>query len=172
MRGGRTWHDPARDVRLRFGTFSARHFSALGLLFAGGIAVQLVSAYTLLLGLVGLAASIAGWIVVPSRGWRRCLAVLPGIFGVASLLNGALTGSLVALTLMAWLLVRMRPLASYPVIALPFAAGIVLGQIFPQYGAGAVVAAVLALTLIASAWGGWLIALVQQRYPRRRMPSA
>ena len=164
------WADPTSGLPLRFGTHAVRLRLALVLLFVGGILVQLTSAYTLLIGVGGLAASVAGWCVVPAPGWRRALAVAPAVLGVAGMLGGASTAALVALTLAAWLFVRLRPAASYVVMALPVASSILLAQVFPQYGAGVIVAGTLGFVLAVAAWVGWLIAiLIDRRTVSRRM---
>ena len=164
------WADPTSGLPLRFGTHAVRLRLSLVLLFGGGVLVQLTSAYTLLIGVTGLVASVAGWCVVPAPGWRRALAVGPAVLGVAGLLGGASTGALVAFTLAAWLLVRLRPAASYVIIALPVASSIRLAQVFPQYGAGVIVAGSLALVLAVAAWVGWLIAVpIDRRRASRRV---
>lgn len=167
------WIDPTSALPLRFGTHALRLRVALALLFAGGILLQLTSAYTLLIAIAGLAASVAGWCLVPAPGWRRTVAAVPAVLGVVSLLGGASAGALTALTLAAWLLVRARPAASYLVLALPVAASILLAQLFRQYGAGAVVATVMGAVIVTSAWLGWSIAVGVERRAaaKRRMPS-
>ncbi len=150
--GTNGWREPTLLLPLRFGSYRTRYPVALGLLFTGGIALQFTSAYTLVLLAFGLCASVAGWIVLPAPGWRRVVAVGPALLGVASLLNGAQFGALLALTLAAWLLVRMRPLRSFIVLVLPTLASFVLGALFPQYGWGALVGAVMGVVLVASAW--------------------
>ncbi len=151
-------HEPTLEIPLRFGTYRARYLLAIGLLFAGGIALQLSSAYTLGFTLAGAAATVAGWIVVPAPGWRRALVAGPALFGVIALLGGAQSGGLLALTLGGWLIVRMRPLVSFVVVVAPVAAAYGLAGLFPQYGYGAVVGGVLGLVLVGSAWLARMIA--------------
>ena len=68
------------------------------------------------------------------------------------MLNGALSGAAIALSLAGWLLVRHRPLPAFAVVLLPAATAYVLGQVFPQYGGRAVVGAVLGTSVVAGAW--------------------
>ena len=164
------WREPTSRLALRFGAYRWRYVTALALLFLGGAALQFGSAYTLPLMLLGLTATVAGWCIVPAPGWRRTLAVGPAFFGVASLLNGAQSGGLIVLTLAAWLLVRVRPLASYLVLLFPAVCSYVLAQLFPQYGAGVVVGVVMGTVLVASAWLGRFIAAVP-RTSRRANPQ-
>lgn len=148
---------------------------ALGLLVGGGIALQLTSAYTLPLAIVGFTASVAGWVVVPARGWRRSLAVLPGVFGVAALLSGAGSAPLAAMTVAAWLLVRGRPAPSWVVLVLPIATGVVLGRVYTDYGAGVEIAVIVGITAIGSAWLGMLLNRTldaRRRTPTPRGPAA
>jgi hypothetical protein len=144
-----------------------RSIVAIGLLVAGGIAVQLTSAYTLPIAVLGFAASVAGWIVVPARGWRRCLAVLPGLLGVAALLSGTDGAPLVALTVWAWLLVRERPVLSWVVLLLPVGVGVGLASVVTQYGQGVVVAAACGAGAISSA----ILARMVSRFLDHRRPG-
>ncbi|HEV7956070.1 MAG: hypothetical protein JWL94_318 [Microbacteriaceae bacterium] len=146
------WREPTSSVPLRFGSYRYRYLGAVAALFVGGAALQFASVYTLPLALFGVAATVAGWVLVPAPGWRRFLAVGPALLGVASLLAGAQSGALLTLTLAAWLVVRMRPLHSFIVLLAPIAASLVLSSRFPQYGAGTVVCTVMGLVLTASAW--------------------
>jgi hypothetical protein len=150
--------EPALVIPLRFGTYRSRYLLALGLLFAGGILLQFSSAYTLGLTLAGAVATIAGWIVVPAPGWRRALVAGPALFGVIALIGGAESGGLLAITLGAWLIVRMRPLVSFVVLVAPVTAAYGLARLFPEYGYGAVVGGVLGLVLVGSAWLARMIA--------------
>ncbi len=163
-----TFTEPTAHLPLRYGTHRARYIAALALLFGGGILLQFTSAYTLLFAITGFAASAAGWIVIPGKGWRRQLALLTGLLGVAGLLNGAASGVLLALTLAGWLLVRQRPLLSYLVIALPAITALRLGDTFPQYGAGLIVVTALGSVMIGSAWIARAIAQALQGLRLRR----
>lgn len=170
MRGGGR-PAPAGATPLRFGTYRVRYLVAIGLLFAGGALLQFSSAYTLALTAIGLAASIAGWIVVPAPGGRRAAVLAPALLGVFALLGGAQSGGMLVLTLAAWLIVRMRPLVSFVVLVFPAAASYGLAQLFPHYGAGVVVAIAMTAVLVASAWAARLIAtttFAQRRITLRR----
>ena len=170
MRGA-GWAEPAGATPLRFGTYRVRYLLAIGLLFAGGALLQFSSAYTLALTAIGLLASVAGWIVVPAPGGRRAAVLVPALLGVFALLGGAQSGGMLVLTLAAWLVVRMRPLASFVVLAFPAAASYGLAQLFPHYGAGVVVGGAMAAVLVASAWAARLIAttaFAQRRITLRR----
>lgn len=114
--------------------------------------MQFASAYTLGLLLAGVIATIAGWIVVPSPGWRRCVALPCGLIGGAALLNGAPSSGLIAFGLAAWLLVRMRPAICWTALGIPLLTSMILAPLFPQYGAGVLVAVIMGTAVIGSAW--------------------
>ena len=165
------WTDPVGATPLRFGTHRVRYRAAIVLLFAGGALLQFSSAYTLAITAIGLSASIAGWILIPAPGGRRAAVLAPAILGVFSLLGGAQSGGMLVLTLAAWLIVRMRPLASFVVLVLPAAASYGLTQFFPHYGAGVVVGTAMGAVLVASAFLARLIAttaFAQRRIALRR----
>lgn len=159
------WNDRAAPLPLRYGSYRVRLVVAVTLLYGGGIALQLTSAYTLPIAVIGFVASVAGWVVVPASGWRRCVAVAPGVFGAAALLSGAASASLVAVSIAAWLFVRRRPAVTWAVLVLPIVAGVVLGGVYTQYGAGVEVAIVMGAVSIGSTW---LAALVSRRIESRR----
>lgn len=147
-----TWREPTLDLPLRWGTYRARYISAVVLLICGGLLFQITSAYTFYVGVFGAALMAAGWTVVPAAGWRRGWAGVPGVLGAAALLGGADSSPLAALTLASWLLVRHRPARSAVVLVFPVFSGTVLGQLFPQYGSGAIVATITLAVLIGCAW--------------------
>ncbi|MFP7762128.1 hypothetical protein [Marisediminicola sp. LYQ85] len=152
VRRNETWTEPTRNLPLRFGSHPGRLAVTVALLITGGIALQFASAYTLGLLFWGVVGSAAAWIVVPARGWRRAIALGPGVFGVASLLAGAASGALIGLTLAAWLLVRERRAVTYVLVCVPVAVAVTLAQFFPDYGWGFVVAPILGATVVGCAW--------------------
>lgn len=115
-----------------------------------------------------------GWAVLPSRGWRRVVAIPPSLFAMAALLAGP--SYLVALVLpfLGWLLVRHRPLRVVPMAAFVVAAGIVLGRLFPGYEGMLVALPVSVAIAVGSAWGARAVhaASARPRRTLRRMPPA
>jgi hypothetical protein len=152
------WREPTRELPLRWGGYRWRYAAAVALLLAGGLLVQAASVYAGYLLVGGLTAHIAGWIVLPARGLRRVAIALPSALAVGSLLFGSAGSILLVIPLAGWLYLRERPAIAYLVTVLPVLAGLLLGQLYPQYGQGAIVVAISALVLVASAWLGRSIA--------------
>ncbi|WP_165069749.1 hypothetical protein [Marisediminicola senii] len=164
------WREPAGAVPLRYGSYPVRYRLSLAMLWAGGIALQFTSAYTLPIAVLGFAASIAGWIIVPSAGWRRIIAIGPGLLGVAAMLAGTQGAALSALAVAGWLLVRMRPARSYVVVILPAGLAIALAGVFPQYGNGTIVAGVIGAAVLASTWAAYGLATTKRGRPQPARP--
>jgi hypothetical protein len=101
---------------------------------------------------LGLAAHVAGWLVLPARGGRRVVIAVPSAICAAGPLIGSLGSVLVVVCLVGWLWARQRPALSYLVLVFPVLSGIVLDQLFPQYGHGAVVVGVTAAVVVGAAW--------------------
>jgi hypothetical protein len=149
--------EPTALIPLRWGTYRLRYPLALVLLFAGGLLVQAASVYAGYFLGIGIAAHAIGWLVLPARGPRRVIVALPSAICAAAPLIGSLGSVLVVVCLLCWLWVRQRPAISYPVLLLPLISGVVLAQLYPQYGHGDIVVAVTVVVLVASAWlASWI----------------
>jgi hypothetical protein len=135
-----------------WGRQRVRFALALGMLFAGGLIVQTTSVFALWLMLLGAVVHAAGWVIVPGRGWRRSVAVVPSVVTMVLILNGASAMAALAMPLAAWLLVRQRAPLAYLVLGVPILTASVLAQFLAQYGQGAVVLLIAGITLIGSAW--------------------
>lgn len=168
---GDGWREPAARIPLRWGGYLGRYLAALTLILAGGLLVQATSAYATYLLVIGLAAHLLGWWILPSRGWRRLWASLLSAFVLVLLLTGGPSSAALVIPLAGWLFARERPARSYIVLVAPVAAGIVLGQAFPQYGYGAIVTAIAGVVLVGSAWLARLLANSGQT-PRQGAASA
>lgn len=165
------WREPAASIPLRWGGYRARYLAALALILAGGLLTQATSAYATYLLAIGLAAHLLGWWILPSRGGRRLWVSLLSAFVLVFLLVGGPSSAALVIPLAGWLFARQRPGRSYIVLVAPVAAGIVLGQAFPQYGFGAIVIAVAGVVLVGSAWLARLLANSGQT-SRQRAASA
>jgi hypothetical protein len=140
----------------------------LGMLFAGGLIVQTSSVFALWLMLLGAIVHAAGWIVVPGKGWRRSLAIVPGVVTMVLILNGASAMAALAIPLAVWLLLRERPLRAYLVLSIPIATAYILAQYLAQYGHGAIVLLISGIALTGSAWLAslpWAIRTVSSKPP-------
>ena len=102
-----------------WGRQRVRFTLALGMLFAGGLIVQTTSVFALWLMLLGAVVHAAGWVIVPGKGWRRSVAVVPGVVTMVLILNGASAMAALAMPLAAWLLVRERAALAYLVLGIP-----------------------------------------------------
>lgn len=116
------WHEPARDVQLRWATYPMRYGAGLGLL---GIALFLPPAFVAQIGILGpaliqLVLSLVGIAMMPTTIGRRLGAggiLLPTLalpylisFAFGGLLPAALP---VLLALAIWLVLRQRPGITY-----------------------------------------------------------
>jgi hypothetical protein len=165
------WREPTADIPLRWGGYRARYLAALALILTGGLLAQATSAYATYLLAAGLAAHLLGWWILPSRGWRRLWASLLSAFVLVLLLTGGPSSAALVIPLAGWLFARQRPARSYIVLVAPVAAGIVLGQAFPQYGFGAIVIAVAGAVTVGSAWLARLLANSGQTSRQRAASS-
>jgi hypothetical protein len=168
---GDGWREPTASIPLRWGGYLGRYLAALALIFTGGLLAQATSAYATYLLTIGVVAHLLGWWILPSRGWRRLWASLLSAFVLVLLLTGGASSAALVIPLTGWLFARQRPARSYVVLVAPVAAGIVLGQAFPQYGYGAIVTAIAGAVLVGSAWLARLLANSGQT-PRQRAASA
>jgi hypothetical protein len=146
------WREPATRIPLRWGGYLPRYVAAVSLLLGGGLLLQAGSAYSEQFIVIGFAAHVAGWLILPGRGARRATVALPSALLVGSLLLGGVTSVLLAVPLSFWLYLRHRPALSYIAALLPILSGTVLSALFPQYGHGAVIVSVSFVVIVAAAW--------------------
>lgn len=146
------WREPNVSLPLRWGGYRLRYSLAITLILAGGLVVQAGSVYAPQLITIGIAAHIAGWLVLPARGARRASVAVPSALLVGALLFGTAASILLVAPLAFWLYLRQRPALSYLALLLPFASGVILTQLYPQYGHGEIVVFVSLGVIVASAW--------------------
>jgi hypothetical protein len=158
------WREPGSLIPLRWGRYRARYLAAVFLLVAGAVVLQAGSAYADYLIVIGAGAHIAGWLILPARGARRAAVAVPSALLVGSLLLGSVTAVLLVAPLAFWLMLRQRPGPSYLATLLPLASGLVLAQLYPQYGDGAIVVTVSLVVIVAAAWiARWIAVSRAQR---------
>ena len=166
------WREPSARIPLRWGTWSGRSWGGLTLIIGGGVAIAGGSAanppFTVLLAAAGLTAHLLGWCIVPAKGWRRVLVVLPSAAAMFALLSGP--GYLVALTvpLLAWFIVRQRPVRVWPMAAFVIATGLVLARIFPDYDGMLVATSVAFFVTVGAAWAARAVHSASDRRPAAR----
>ncbi|MEO7006279.1 MAG: hypothetical protein ABI275_02355 [Terrimesophilobacter sp.] len=147
-----SWREPASAVPIRWGTYRIRYVAALILILGGAVLVQTGSVYLPQVMLVGMGAHLAGWWILPGRGWRRVTVSLPSLTTVMLILNGAAAMVFLVIPLAGWLWLRHRPLRAYPVLLFPAAAAYLLTLNFAQYGFGAIVLLISGSVVVGSAW--------------------
>lgn len=168
------WQEPTRALPLRWGTWNGRSWGGLWLLAGGGAAIAGSNFATLWLAAIGIAVHVLGWAVLPSRGWRRVVAIPASSSAMVALLAGPAYLVALAVPFLGWLLVRHRPLRVAPMVAFVIAAGIVLGRLFPGYDGMLVALGVAVAALVGSAWAARAVhaATARPRRTLRRTPPA
>ena len=146
------WQEPTAQLSLRWGNYRGRYAGAIALILAGALVLQAGSVYADYLIVLGAGAHVTGWLIMPSRGAFRAAVAVPSGLLVGALLLGSVAAVLLAGPLAFWLLLRQRPGASYLAILLPVTSGLVLAQLYPQYGDGAIVVGVSLVVIVGSAW--------------------
>jgi hypothetical protein len=165
------WREPTSLLALRWGTWSGRSWGGLAVIIGGGAAIagsSAANAVTPLLAVAGTIAHIVGWAVLPSRGWRRVIAILPSTFAMFALLAGPAYLVMLVLPFLGWLLVRHRPLRVLPMAAFVIATGIVLARVFPGYDGMLTAASVELFVVVGSAWAARAVHAATSR-PRRTL---
>jgi hypothetical protein len=146
------WHEPARELNLHWGGYRARWVAGLAMIVVGTACVLVTTAYSLPFLLVGSLMQPAGWAVLPSTIGRRVAVVVPVLGFTWLMLGGSGFAWCYAILLAAWLLVRLRPLPTFAVLALPIASSLVLPRFVTTYDQGWITILVSALVVVASAW--------------------
>jgi len=144
---------------LKWGRYSDRYLAGLVLIVAGAIHLQGANNYTLIILLIGTVSTAVGWSIMPARGWRRLIVVLPAISQIWIMLTGPMSMWTLTVPLLCWLIVRHRPLVSYVALALPIANGIILPRFFQEYSSMPEALAISFVVLVAAAWLAQLIAV-------------
>ncbi|CAN5200039.1 hypothetical protein BH11ACT4_BH11ACT4_00860 [soil metagenome] len=143
------------------------------LIVGGAIQLQGSNTYTLPLLLIGTAAHITGWSIMPSRGWRRLAVVVPATGQIWLLLTGPQSMWTLSIPYICWLLVRHRPPAAYLTVLFPIANGMIIPQFFGEYSGMPLALAISMAVFVGSAWLARLIASSPARTTPRtpRIPS-
>lgn len=152
------WQEPTALLRLRWGTYLGRYLAGLLLIVGGAVQLQGSNTYTLPLLLIGASTHAIGWSIMPARGWRRIVALIPSSAIIWLLLTGPLSMWMLSVTFLAWLLVRHRPLRSYLTVIFPLANGVIIPQFFTEYSQMVPALAISMTVFVTSAWLARLIA--------------
>ena len=146
---------------LRWGDPASRAVGGGILIVSGGIAVAGADTFVLWLLLIGTVVHIAGWCVMPSSGWRRVVAILLSTPAVLLLLTGPRFIGVLVLPYIGWLLVRHRPLRSYPTVTFVLAAAVILPRIYSDYDGMLPALAIQLAVIAASAWAARAVAVTR-----------
>lgn len=166
------WREPTSAVTLRWGAYPTRLLGGMLLIVAGGLAVAggaASSPFAQFLLAAGSVAHVAGWSVLPSAGWRRVWAMVPSTFAMWFLLAGPGWLAILVLPYLGWLLVRHRPIASYPTVTFVLAAAILTARLFTDgYSAMLPALGVMAAVMFLSALAARAVHVAQVRVRRGR----
>jgi len=152
------WLEPTSLLRLSWGTYRGRYLAGLLLIVGGAVQLQGSNTYTLPLLLIGATAHAVGWSIMPAKGWRRIVAVLPSSAIIWLLLTGPFSMWLLSIIFVGWLVVRHRPLRSYVTVLFPLANGVIIPQFFSEYSQMVPALAISMVVFVASAWLARLLA--------------
>lgn len=143
---------------LRWGTARARTVGGGILIVAGGVAIAGWDNFVPLLMLAGLLAHVAGWSVMPSDGWRRVVAAVISTPAALALLTGPRFIWVLVLPYVGWMLVRHRPLRSYPTLTFVLAGAVIVARLFPDYSGMLPALGIEFAVIVASAWAARAVA--------------
>jgi len=153
------WTEPASRLPLRWGGYRPRLLTGLAMLVVGTACVLATTAYSLPLLLVGSLMQPAGWAVLPSTIGRRVAVPLPVLGFTWLMLGGSGFAWCYAVTLAAWLLIRLRPLPSFAVLVLPILWSVILPLFVHDYQHGWITILTSTAVIVASAWLARYIAI-------------
>ncbi len=165
----RPWREPSASLPLHWGSYRERYAIGLILIVGGAIQLQGSNTYTLLLLLIGTAAHITGWSIMPARGWRRLAVIVPATAQIWLSLTGPQSMWTLAIPYACWLLVRHRPALAYLTVLLPVANGVIMVRVFSDYS-GMPLALAISMSVFVGA--AWLARLIARRTVQRSARSA
>ena len=146
------WREPASLLTLRWGAYGPRLITGLAMLVVGSACILVTTAYSLPFLLVGSLMQPAAWAVIPSTIGRRVAVALPVLGFTWLMLGGSGFAWCYAVTLAAWLLVRLRPLVSFAVLLLPIASSLVIPLFVTTYEQGWITILTSTIVIVAAAW--------------------
>lgn len=159
------------ELPLRWGHAPARTVGGGILIVAGAVAIAGSNTYVLLLLLAGLLAHVAGWAVMPADGWRRVVAVVISTPAALLLLTGPRFVGVLVLPYLGWLLVRHRPLRSYPTLTFVLAGAVIVARLFPDYDGMLPTLAIEFAVIVGSAWVARAVAGTRATQPLPGPPA-
>ena len=149
---GTPWREPTRALPLRWGTYVDRYLLGLLLIVGGAASVQGSNTYALNFLAAGTVVHALGWSILPARGWRRLLVVIPATAQTWMLVAGPQWVWTLLVPYVAWLIVRHRPLRSYITALFPLATSLVLPPFVSEYTGMPLALAISLTVFVASTW--------------------
>jgi len=151
--------DPASLLPLRWGRYPDRVAGGLLLMVGGLVQLQAASTENLIPLIWGSTAHMAGWLIMPARGWRRLVPLLPSTLVVWLLLSGPAAVITLIVPFLCWLLVRHRPWRSLLALGPVLLNGVLFASLLRAYEWIPLALAVSTVVLVGSAW--WAAALAR-----------
>lgn len=146
------WVEPASLLPLRWGGYRPRLVIGLLMLVVGTACVLGTTTYSLTLLLIGSLMQPAAWAVIPSTIGRRVAVALPVLGFTWLMLGGSGFAWCYAVTLAAWLLVRLRPLPSFAVLVLPVVWSVLIPLVVHDYQHGWITILTTTAVVVVAAW--------------------
>jgi hypothetical protein len=151
------WREPNSLLPLRFGSYPGRYLTGLLFIIGGIVVLDGSNTYTVPFLLLGTATHVAGWLLLPSPGLRRVWVLFPCVLSQWLLLVGPQIIAVMCIPFLAWMLVRQRPLRSYPTVLIVITTGIVVANSFHDAHVEPLAYGIGAAAVVASAWlARWL----------------
>jgi len=167
------WVEPTARLRLRWGGYRERLALGALLAVAGTVAIAGSTTTTPWLMWAGSTASLAGWCILPSAGWRRVVAIWPGYLTGWLLLTGPRFIWVVTLGYLAWLVVRHRRALCFATGSLVLAGTFLISRIAQDYADMPATLAATAGILVLSGWIARAVhASLDRRHPSRPAANA
>ncbi len=151
--------EPAARLPLAWGLYSDRWMMGLVLIVGGLVHLQAARTENLLPLIVGSAAHMIGWLIMPATAWRRIVPLVPSTLVVWLLLTGPQFAITLSVTFAGWLIVRHRPWRSALALGPVLLCGLLTASMFREYDGMLAAIAITAVVLVVSAW--WARALAQ-----------
>jgi len=149
--------EAAARLELRWGQYRERVVMGLVLIAGGLVHLQAASTLNLIPLIVGSAAHVLGWLIMPATAWRRLVPLLPSTLVVWLLLTGPQSVWTLTVPFICWLIVRHRPARSFLALGPVLLNGVVAVAVFTEYDGMLAAMSLSAVVLIGSAW--WAAAL-------------
>ncbi len=152
------WIEPAARLPLRWGHYRDRVLAGLVLIVTGLVHLQAASTLNLLPLVVGTAAHVAGWLILPASVGRRLGPAGPSALIAWLVLAGPQAMWALIVPFIGWLVARHRPWRSYLAVTPVLLYGVLAIAVFREFDQQLVALGLAGLVLCGSAWWAWALA--------------